>query len=93
MFDGEISQMCKVKVRAMRIIGGNLLNILLLVLISIVHSDSLLRVSCVMMSPYIGGMDRLVIGPVWVFQCMWQYIRSRGMGQRSRIMHAGGQGL
>ena len=42
----------------MRLIGGNSLNNLLLVLIIVTHSSSLLRISYVLMIPYCGGTDR-----------------------------------
>ena len=54
----------------MRLIGGNLLKTLLLILIGISNSSSLLSISSVMMSPYQGGMDRVVIGYIFVFRHM-----------------------
>ena len=66
MFDGSISQMCKVGVRAMRFIGGNSLKTSLLILISIAHSPSILRISYVLMSPDRGGRYRVVIESIWV---------------------------
>ena len=54
----------------MRLIGGNSLKTLLLILLSIAHSSSLLWISYVLMSPYRGGTDRVVIGSSWVCQCM-----------------------
>ena len=93
MLDEAIIEMCEVRVRAMRLIGGNLLNTLLIILMSIAHRFSLLRISSVMMSPYHGGIDRVVIGSIWVCQCMWQCTGRQRMGWISGMMHAGGQGL
>ena len=45
----------------MRLISGNSLNTLLLILMSIAYSYSLLRISYVIMSPYRGGIYRLCI--------------------------------
>ena len=52
----------------MRLIGGKSLKTLLLILMSIIHSYSLLRISYVLMSPYCGGTDRVVIGSILVCQ-------------------------
>ena len=48
----------------MRLIGGNSFKTLLLILMSIVHSYSLLRIFSVLMSPYYGGTDRVIIGSI-----------------------------
>ena len=77
----------------MRLIGGNLLKTSLLILMSIAHSYSLLQVSYVLVIPYCGGMDRVVIGSIFIYQYMWQFTVSRRMGRISRILHTGGQGL
>ena len=66
MFDGCIIHMCEARVRTMRLIGGNSLKTLLLILMSIAHSYSILCISYVLMSPYCSGMDRVVIGSIWV---------------------------
>ena len=65
MFDGDISQIYEVRVRAMSLIGGNLLKTSLLILMSIAHSYSILQISYVLMIPYCGGTDRVVIGSFW----------------------------
>ena len=65
MFDGAISHMCEVRVRAMRLIGGNFFKTSLLILMSIAHSYSILQISYVLMIPYCGGTDRVVIGSFW----------------------------
>ena len=67
-----ISQICEMRVRDMRLIGGNFLKTLLLILMSIAHSYSLFWISYVLMSPYCGGTERVIIGSIWVFQCMLQ---------------------
>ena len=61
MFDVAIIHIYEVRVQAMRLIGENLLNILLLILISIAQISYLLRISYVLMSPYRGGTDRVFI--------------------------------
>ena len=68
MFDGSIIEMCEVRVRDMRLIGGNVLKTLVLILMSIAHSSSTLRISYVLMIPYRGGKYRVVIGSIWVFR-------------------------
>ena len=68
MSDGAISEMCEMRVQAMRLMGGNLLKTLLLILVSIVRKYSFLLISSVMMSPYLGGMDRVVIGSIWLLR-------------------------
>ena len=77
----------------MIIIGGNLLKNVLLILIIISHSYSLLCILSMLMIPYQGGTDRVVIGSIWIFRCMWKWTGSRRMGHRSRIMHVGSRGL
>ena len=72
MFDGAINQICKMRVRAMRLIGGNLLKTSFLILMCIANSYSLLWISCVLISPYHSDTDRVVIGLIWVCQCMWK---------------------
>ena len=62
MFYGAKSNMCKMRVRAMRLIGGNSLNNFLLILASIAHISSLLRISYVLMSPYQCGTEKLSSG-------------------------------
>ena len=93
MLNGDISQMCEARVRAMSLIGGNSLKTSLLILMSIVHRSSLLWISCEMMITYRSDTDRVVIVSIWVYGCMWQCTGSRRMGRISRILHAGGQGL
>ena len=51
----------------MRLVGGKSLKTLLLVLMSTSHSYSLLRISYMLMSPYHGGTDRVVIGSIFFF--------------------------
>ena len=58
--------MCEVKVKSMIFIGGIFLKTLLLILMGIVHNSSLLRISYVLVSQYRVGMDRVVIGSIWV---------------------------
>ena len=77
----------------MRLVGGNLLKTLLLILMIIAYSYSLLRISYVPMSPYRGGMDRVVIGSIWVCRYMWMWKGIHRIGRRSRILHVGGQGV
>ena len=62
--------MCDIIVQAIRLIVENLLKIFLPILVSITHSSYLLQILSVMMSPYQGGTDRVVIVSIWVFQCM-----------------------
>ena len=50
----------------MRIIGGKSLKTSLLILMRIPHRYSLLRISYVLMIPYRGGTDRVVIGSIGV---------------------------
>ena len=59
--------MCEMRVQSMSLIGGNLLNTLLLILMIITHSSSLLQISYVLMSPYRGDMERVVIFDQFVF--------------------------
>ena len=68
VFDGAISQMCDMRLRAMRIISGNSLKTLLLILMIILYSSSLIRILSVLIIPYQGGTDRVVIGSIWVFR-------------------------
>ena len=93
MYNGAISNMREMMVKAMEIIGGNSLKNLLLILISIAHSSSILWILSMLMITYRGGMDRVAIGSIGVFQCLWQMIGSWRMGRISRILHAGGQVL
>ena len=93
MFDGAISQMCKVMVLSMRLIGGNLLKTLLLILMSSIHRSYLLQVLYVLISSYCRGTDRVVIVSIWVFQCMCKWTGSQRMGWMSIILHADGRGL
>ena len=72
VFNGNISQVCEVRVRSTRLIGGKLLKTSLLILMSIAHSYSLLRISYLLTSPYCSGTDRVVIASIEVLQCMWQ---------------------
>ena len=65
MPDGSIRQMYKMRVLAMIIIGVKLLKTILLILMSLVRNFSLLQISSVLMSPYRGGMYRVVIGYIW----------------------------
>ena len=77
----------------MIIISGNLLKTLLLILMIITHISSLLLISYVLMSPYHGGMDRVVIGLIWVCRCMCKWTGRWIMGMIPRMLHAGGQVL
>ena len=93
MFNGDIIQMCEARVRAMSLIGGNSLKTSLLILMSIVHSSSLLWISCEMMITYRSGTDRVVIVSIWVYGCMWQCTGSRRMGRIPRTMYVGSRGF
>ena len=59
------------------------------IFMGISHRYSLLRISYVLMSPYWGSMDIVVIGLIWVCRCMWEWTGSRRIGWRSRMLHAG----
>ena len=61
MFHVSIIQIFEIRVKSTRFISGNLLKTLLLILMSIAHIYSLLWISYVLMSPYRGGTDRVVI--------------------------------
>ena len=56
----------------MKLICGKKLKTSLLILMTIIHSSSLTRVSYVLMSPYPGGTYRFVIGSFCFCRSMWQ---------------------
>ena len=93
MFDGSIIRICDMRVWSMRLISGNWLKTLILILMSITHSYSLLRISYVLMSPHHIGTDSVIIESIWGFWGMWKWKGRRRMEQKYRMMHAVGRGL
>ena len=85
--------MYETRLWSMRLIGGNSLNTLLLILMSITHSSSVICISSVLMSPYLCGTYMVVIGSIWVCQFMWQWKGIQIMRLIPRILHAVGWGI
>ena len=77
----------------MIIIGGKLLKTFLLILMSIAHRFSLLLISYVLMSTYRGGMDRVVIGSIWVFSMYVAMKRNPDNGEDIQNAECGQSGI
>ena len=93
MSDGSIIHMHRMRVQAIRSIGGNLLNTFLIILMSIENRSSFLWISSVLMFPYRDDMYRVVIGSILFCWCMWQWAGSGRKGRRFTMLHSDGRGL